>query len=95
MSSCSTITTVRRYYLLKAQAAALLCDIALKLTWLGKQQGEPGVPLPSGFPSLAALTAANYTTVEDLTGAGTIELVEQASLTTKQAEAVLTALAAL
>lgn len=86
---------MRRYYLLKSQATALLCDTGLELTWLAKQQGESGIALLTGFPFLAELTAANYTTVEDLTGAGTNELVEEASLTTAQATAVLAALAAL
>lgn len=95
MSTCSTVASARRYYLLKSQAARINCDIALELTWRAKQQAESGTPLPSDFPELAKLTAAYYTTVEDLTGAGTDELVQEARLTTKQAEAVLTALAAL
>ncbi len=93
MSATSTITTTRRYYLLKAQATDR--DGGFASTWWGKQEGEPGVALPTGFPSKAALATAHYTTVEDLTGAGTKELVCEAGLTTKQAEAVLTALAAL
>lgn len=60
-----------------------------------KQIEEPGVALPTNFPSLAKLTAAHYTTIEDLNGAGTRELVAQVGLTNSQAETVLTALAAL
>jgi hypothetical protein len=93
VSANSTITTARRYYLLKAQATDR--DGGFASTWWGKQEGEPGVALPTGFPSKAALAAAHYTTVEDLTGAGPNELAREACLTTKQAEAVLTALAAL
>jgi hypothetical protein len=93
VSTTSTVVSPRRFYLLKAQAADL--DGGFASTWWGKQEGEAGTALPDGFPSLAALTAAHYTTVQDLTGAGTTELVREAGLTTKQAEAVLTALAAL
>ena len=95
MSVCSKVNTARRYYLLKAQAAAFVCDTGLELIWRAKQQGEPAVALPSDFPSRAALAAAHYTTVEDLTGAGTDELVKEARITTKQAESVIAALAAL
>jgi hypothetical protein len=93
VSARSTVVSARRYYLLKAQAADR--DGGFASTWWGKQEAETGEALPVGFPSLAALAAAHYTTVEDLTGAGTNELVCEASLTTRQAEAVLTALAAL
>lgn len=93
MSANSTIVSPRRYYLLKAQAAD--CDGGFASTWWGKQEGEAGTALPNGFPSKAALATAHYTTVEDLTGAGTTELAREAGLTTAQATAVLTALAAL
>lgn len=93
--SCSSIGTPRRYYLLKSQAARAACDTGLELVWRSKQRGEAGTDLPVDFPSLAALTAAYYTTVEDLTGALENELVSEARLTRAQATAVLAALAAL
>jgi hypothetical protein len=93
----SRVLCPRRYYLLKAQAARLADPIGHTMvnTWWGKQEGEPGAALPGDFPSREALAAAHYTTVEDLTGAGTQELVVEARLTTKQADAVIAALAAL
>lgn len=92
---CSHVVSPRRYYLLKSQAARQACDTGLELVWRGKQQGEAGAALPSDFPSLSALTAAYYTTVEDLTGAGEQELVTEVGLTKTQAAAVITAIAAL
>lgn len=95
MSTCSHVRSARRFYLLKSQAARQACEAGLELVWRGKQQAESGEALPSDFPSLAALAAAYYTTVEDLTGALAPELVAEASLTTTQAAAVIAALAAL
>lgn len=95
MSSCSTIGTPRRFYLLKSQAARLVYEFALADTWLGKQEGQPGTDLPSDFPTLTELAAAHYTTVEDVTGAAIEELCREAGLTTKQAAAVIAAIAAL
>lgn len=95
MSTCSQVVSPRRFYLLKSQAARFNCDIALSQVWLAKQEAESGTSLPGDFPTLTELAAAHYTTVEDLTGAGTQELVEEARLTTKQAQAVQAALAAL
>lgn len=94
MSTCSEFRSARRYYLLSAQSESLN-SFGLELDLYRKQIEEPGVPLPIDFPHRAALATAHYTTVEDLTGAGTQELIDQVSLTTKQADAVLTALAAL
>jgi hypothetical protein len=89
----STIVSTRRYYLLKAQAADR--DGGFATTWWGKQEAESGTSLPDTFPSRAALIAAHYSTIEDLTGAGTQELVTEAHLTIRQADAVIAAVAAL
>jgi hypothetical protein len=94
VSHGSTIGSARRYYLLKRQAAETLSDNGLAMVWRHKQESEPGEDLPTGFPSLSVLQEAGYSTVEDLTGAGTDELVEL-GLTQRQAESVLAALAAL
>lgn len=93
--NCSHVRSTRRYYLLKSQAARALCETGLELVWLGKQEAEPGTALAADFPSAEALAAAHYTTVEDLTGASAKELVAEARLTTKQANDLLAALAAL
>jgi hypothetical protein len=92
--SGSTVNNVRRYYLLKKQAAAALGDAGLEAVWLGKQQAEAGTSLPADFVMLSVLSAAGYSTVEDLTGASLDELRE-AGLTPAQANAVVAALAAL
>ncbi len=90
----SLFRSARRYYLLSAQSASLLGE-GIEANLYRKQIEEPGTPLPSDFPALTKLATAHYTTVEDLNGAGTQELIAQVGLTTSQAEAVLTALAAL
>ena len=95
MATLSTIVSPRRMYLLKSQAARLVSNTGLELIWRGKQLAEPGTNLPDDFPSKSALATAYYTTVEDLTGAGTQELVTEARLSTKQADTVIAAVAAL
>ena len=49
--------------------------------------------LPLTFPLLSQLSAAHYTTVEDLTGADVAELRRRVQLKTSEAQAVLKALA--
>lgn len=88
-----SINTTRRYYLLKRLRARERC--LEEDAWIGKQAAEPGAALPSTFPSLTALADAGYTTAEDIRGASTSELRRFARLSQSQAEAVLTALAAL
>lgn len=87
------VNSTRRYYLLKRLYARRAC--LEEDAWIGKQQALPGVVLPADFPSLAALVAAGYSTREDLDGAAVAELEEFAKLTTREAEAVIAALAAL
>mgnify|MGYP001596937801 CR=1 FL=1 len=60
--------------------------------WLGKQRAIAGTSLAATFPHRAALVAADYTTVEDVTGATVDELVANAGLTRMQATAALAAL---
>ncbi len=93
-SAVAEINRPRRHYLLK-RLEARECDSALELVWRSKQEGEPGTPLPVGFPSSATLAANGYTTEEDLDGADEAELEATAGLRTYQATAVLSALAAL
>ena len=95
MSAYSTVTHPRRYYLLKKQAARALYDDGLAMLWQFKQESESGTDLPDDFPNLTALDAAGYSTIEDLTGAGSIELMQEVGLTHRQADAVIAALAAL
>ena len=87
-----SVLSTRRYYLLKRLFLRRNCleeDV-----WVGKQQAEPGVALPPEYPSLARLTELGYSTVEDLNGATSDELLDQ-GLTKREAAAVLAALAPL
>ncbi|MGK3995104.1 hypothetical protein [Sorangium sp. So ce1024] len=93
------VGTVRRYCLLKEQAAAQCRDEEIALTWRGKRQSEPGTPLPAGFPALAELAALRppYTAVEDLLGptpeqSADVEELATAGLPRKLARAVIAAL---
>lgn len=88
------VVSVRRYYLLERLAARRREDFAMSSVFRAKQEAEAATPLPIDFPSRAPLVAAGYSTVEDINGADIEELL-CAKLTTKQAETVLTELAAL
>jgi hypothetical protein len=90
----SLIGSLRRFYLLKRLDAARVLDDALSAVWQAKQEAEPGTTLPGTFPHAEALAACGYTTIEDLNGAGTVEL-QDAGLNTSETQAVLSALAAL
>ncbi|NUP08446.1 MAG: hypothetical protein HOW73_20545 [Polyangiaceae bacterium] len=90
----SEVSNARRYYLLRYQFALDLCE-ATSHAWLTKHDEEPGTTLPEDFPLRAELALAHYTTTEDLEGADVAELRKRAGLTRSQAEAVLTAAAAL
>lgn len=85
-----SVGSVRRFYLLKRQAAAAL-DEPLAETWQAKQEAEPGTALPADFPDLEVLVAAGYSAVEDLDGAEAQELVDL-GLAPHRADAVLLAL---
>lgn len=87
--------TLRRYYLNKRSAAALRQDSTLEAHWQGKQLAEAGQGLPAHFPSREALSASGYTAQEDLEGADVDELVKYAGLSTRDAEKVIAAYAAL
>jgi len=92
-----SITSARRYYLLKRQEAAALCDKGLELVWRGKQESESGTDLPPGFVSSdihTRLVNAGYVAREDLIGADVEELAE-AGFTAKEAEKILAELAEL
>jgi hypothetical protein len=86
--------TPRRFYLHQRIEARAACDDS-EGVWRAKQEAQPGTPLPDDFPSHDALEAVGYETEEDLDGADARELVECASLTVRQAEDVIAALAAL
>lgn len=86
--------SLRRFYLRKRLAASRE-DSSLTDVWKGKQEAESGTALPADFPSRAALVSAGYSTAEDLDGADTDELRNNAGLHAAQAAAVLTAAAAL
>jgi hypothetical protein len=88
------IGSPRRYYLQKRQTSAELGDKALELVWMGKQLAEPETALPADFPYLSTLEPLGYVAVEDLLGADECEL-RNMGLTSKQAESILAAFAAL
>ncbi len=66
----------RRYYLLKWRGLEDLCEHELALIFKAKQAEIAGTALPSDFPGRAALIAAGYTAIEDVTGADEDELVD-------------------
>lgn len=66
----------RRYYLLKWRGLEDLCEHGLALVFKAKQTEIAGTALPSDFPGRAALIAAGYTAIEDVTGADEDELVD-------------------
>lgn len=86
-----SVESARRYYLLKGQAAARRYDFPLASAWHGKQLAEPGESLAEGFPLRARLASAGYVAREDLLGA-TVEELQQAGFTSREAAAVLAAL---
>jgi hypothetical protein len=61
------VSTLRRYYHLKAKAAIRLQETALAATFTAKQKNLPGTPLPLAFPSRTRLVAGGYSTFEDIT----------------------------
>ncbi len=95
------VRRVRRFYLLKRFAAYRFGDRGLEAAWRGKQQeitiidGVPVHPLPTDFPSRAALVDAGYETAEDIDGADAKELSQNVALNAIQSEAVIAAAAAL
>lgn len=89
------INTPRRFYLRKSQELYRQQEEGLAAAYRAKQDGQPGTALPVSFPHLTELTAARYTTREDLTGASLDELVTFAGLAHRDARAVLDALGVL
>jgi hypothetical protein len=84
-----SITSARRYYLLKRQSAAESCEKALESVWRAKQEAEPGTALPTDFPYLERLTTFGYTTLSDLDGCDACEL-EGLGFARREAAAILT-----
>ena len=89
----STLGSPRRFYLAKRHAAAELGDVALELVWAGKQEAEPGTPLPTDFPYRPRLVAIGYLALEDLRGADECELTEL-GFSSREAAAILAATSA-
>ncbi len=86
----STVSSSRRYYLLKRLAARSNSDRALDAAWHGMQKGVPGTALPLNFPARAELVAAGYSAIEDVFGADVDELLD-AGLTRSEATAAIAA----
>ena len=89
--AASGILRPRRYYLFKRQALIAAGDPASAGIWRGKQEAQPGTPLPATTPHLTKLATLGYEMVEDVDGA-TQEELESAGLTRREAAAVLAAL---
>lgn len=90
----ATVSNHRRYCLAKRKFHEGSGDPnadGLARVWRAKQEAIASTALPVGFPSLAQLTAAGYTTEADLEGADEDELVAL-GLTSQQALEVLAAL---
>jgi hypothetical protein len=85
----------RRYLLLKRRYWLEMDNRAMEGVFRGLQEAQPGNALPVTFPFRIELAAAGYSTREDLTGADQRELWTMAGLSLRDADAVLTALAAL
>lgn len=85
----------RRYAHRMRMNARAFGDGEIEGVWRSKQEAQPGTALPSNFPFLSTLDVGGYTTQEDLTGADTYELQRIALLGTRDAQAVLDALALL
>lgn len=88
----SEINNTRRFYLLKRIASKAEAD-PLEGAWRYKQEQVSGTALPASFPYRATLVAAGYSTSQDLDGADAAELTKNAGLASRQANAVLAALA--
>lgn len=95
MADGAVILNARRYYLGKRLHAARGPTPGLANVWRAIQEATAGTALAAAFPCATALAAAGYTTREDLAGATVDELVDFAGLTSREAQAVLAALAAL
>jgi hypothetical protein len=93
MIEFGTVPSPRRYYLAKMRYS-LKDGLEVWREWQGKQLEQTGTDLASDFPAKTALATAGYVAVEDFDGATPAELVA-VGLTTRQATAVLTAIAAL
>jgi hypothetical protein len=87
------IKSKRRYYLLKLLWARRQ-DNDQDGIWRSKQQAVSGTALPSDFPLLSRLAAADYTTTDDLDGADANEL-KGSGFTAREAETIFAALAPL
>ncbi len=86
-----SVECVRRFYLLKRLEAARLGEESLESVWMSKQLAEAGTALAATFPSVTTLASAGYVAVEDVDGA-TVEELQLAGLSTREADAVLAAL---
>lgn len=91
----SDINSIRRYYLGERLNALFMGEEGLAAVWRYKQESIPGSPLPSDFPFSAELAKRGYTTVEDVWGADSRELQMRAYLPARDAELVVTRIAAL
>lgn len=91
----SPFPTLRRFYLKKRIMSRRAGELALSAVWHSRQEEQTSDALPSDFPAKTALEAAGYTAVGDLEGAAADELMDWASLTSRDAQAVVAAYAAL
>lgn len=88
--------THKRYVLLKYRAALSRGETHLAGVWRVMLAALPeGDPLPLAFPFVARLFAAGYTERAHLEGASSAELMRELNLRSYEADAILSAFAAL
>lgn len=86
---------LRRYYKLKAEAAAERGADPIARAFEAKRAEAPALaPLPAGFPFAERLAAAGYTAADELRGADEAELVGK-GFKAREARAIRKALEAL
>jgi hypothetical protein len=84
------VPNLRRYYLLK-RLYAVQNDLEENV-WVALQEAVAGTTLPATFPHRTALAGHGYSTVDDLDGADSDELVK-IGFSSIHAKAIITAFA--
>lgn len=85
------IKSARRFYLL-ARLRSNQTQDGLADIWRGRQEAQASTDLPGTFPLRARLATVGYSTVADLDGADSAELIG-AGFAAHEAEAVMRAFA--
>ena len=91
MTELGAVKTARRLYLLLQYGPRIRLEPGLVSTLQYLQSAEPGRTLPVDCPGWSKLTAAGYVTVEDVAGATSDELQQNAGLRRSTANAAIAA----